>query len=304
MEKKIGMLVLTCNQKEMIERFLITLRKNTNYKNYKVYVVDDSGKDYLGDNFKKKFNWVNFTANEKNRGYSKSVNFGMKKIMKEYSPDYILLFNDDMEFIEKDWLKKMVDVSESEEKIGLVCCKLVYPEGNLQWYYKDGKMHFERTTKPVEETEETFRIKQVEDVIGACVLIKKKVIDEIGYYDEGFSPLYGEDTDYCYRAGKKGFKLMYVGNTKVMHYNGSSKKILEFDGGKWFLQKKHAIRLEWLNFKISKIIKYTFIHFGSAILGGNPLMKLKLLLKAYKQNIKNIKEIKQKRRERFSWKKI
>lgn len=304
MEKKVGILILTCNQKEMIEKCLLTLKKNTNYKNYKTYVIDDSGKDYLENEFKKKFKWVNFTANKENKGYSKSTNLGIQKILKEYSPDYLLLLNDDMEFLEKDWLKKMVEVSESNEKIGIVCCKLVYPDGNLQWYYKNGKTHFEKTTKYTEETEETFKIKEVEDVIGACALIKKKVVNEIGFYDEGFTPLYGEDTDYCYRARKKGFKLMYVGNTRVMHWNGSWIKGMRNEDAekrKWSLQKKHAIRLEWLNFNFFKIIKYTFIHFGSAILSKNPFERLILLLKAYKENFKNIKEIKEKRKERFSW---
>jgi hypothetical protein len=301
--KKVGILILTCNQKEMIEKCLLTLKKNTDYKDYKTYIIDDSGKDYLGEEFKKKFKWVNFTANKENKGYSKSTNLGMQKMLKEYSPDYILLLNDDMEFFEKDWLKKMIEVSESNEKIGIVCCKLVYPDGNLQWYYKNGETHFEKTTKYTEETEETFKIREVEDVIGACALIKKKVVDKIGFYDEGFTPLYGEDTDYCYRARKKGFKLMYVGNTKVMHWNGSwikGMKNKDSEKRKWYLQKEHAIRLEWLNFKIPKIIKYTFIHFGSAILRKNPFIGLKLLLKAYKENIKNIKEIKQKRKERLS----
>ena len=305
MEKNIAIIILTCNQEELLKKCLISLKNNTNYKNYKVYVIDDSGKDYLSKKTKNKFKWINFSANTSNLGYSNAINLGIKRVLKEYSPDYLLLLNDDMEFLEKDWLKKMVEVSESNEKIGIVCCKLIYPDGNLQWYYKNGKMHFERITKYTEETEETFKIKEVEDVIGACILIKKKVIDEIGLYDKGFSPLYGEDTDYCYRAGKKGFKLMYIGTTKVMHWNGSwikGMKNKDAEKRKWFLQKKHAIRLEWLNFNVSNIIKYTIIHFGSIATRKDPLEGLKLLAVAYKENFKDLSEIRKKRGERFSWK--
>jgi GT2 family glycosyltransferase len=209
-----------------------------------------------------------------------------------------------MEFIEKDWLKKMVEVSESDEKIGLVCCKLVYPDGSLQWYYQNGSLHFLKTAQITKETRDTYEIKEVEDVIGACVLIKKKVIDAIGFYDEGFTPLYGEDTDYCYRAGFKGYKLLYVGITKVMHWNGSwikGMKNKNAEKRKWFLQKRHAIRLEWLNYRIPRILKMTIIHFGSAIISINLIRNLELLFKAYYQNIKNLKEIREKRRERFSW---
>lgn len=304
MEKKVAIIILTCNQEEILKKCLNSLKNKTDYKNYKTWVIDDSGKDYLSKKTKNGFKWVNFSANKNNIGYSKSINLGIKKALKEYSPDYLLLLNDDLEFIEKDWLTKMVDISESYKKVGLVCCKLVYPDGNLQWYYQNGSLHFLKTAQITKETRDTYEIKEVEEVIGACVLIKKKVIEDIGLYDEGFTPLYGEDTDYCYRAGFKGYKLLYIGTTKVMHWNGSwikGMKNKNAEKRKWFLQKKHAVRLEWLNFRLFKIIKYTFIHFGSAILSKNPFKKLNLLCKAYKENLKNIKEIRQKRKERFSW---
>ncbi|HPD81643.1 MAG TPA: glycosyltransferase family 2 protein [Candidatus Pacearchaeota archaeon] len=301
MEKKVAIIILTCNQEELLKKCLSSLKEKTEYKNYKTYVIDDSGKDYLSKRIKNNFKWVKFYSNKINLGYSKSINLGMKIALKEYSPDYLLLLNDDMEFIEKDWLKKMIKVGEYNKKIGVLGCKLIYPDRSLQWFFKNGKMHFFKTQNDIQETKETFKIKEVEDIFGACTLIKKEVVEEIGFFDENFSPLYGEDTDFCYRAGKKGFKIIYVGDTKIIHYGSASKKILEFNGGKWFLQKKHAIRLEWLNFKLSKIVKYTFIHFGSAILSKNSFERLKLLFKAYKENLKNIKEIKQKRKERFSW---
>jgi hypothetical protein len=301
MEKKVAIIILTCNQEEILKKCLSSLKEKTDYKNYRVYVIDDSGKDYLSKKTKNEFKWVNFSTNKKNIGYSKSINLGIKKALKEYLPDYFVLLNDDLEFIEKDWLKKMIQIGESNRIIGILGCKLIYPDGSLQWFFKNGKMHFIKTKNNAKETEETFRIKEVEDIFGACTVIKKEVVDAIGFYDEAFSPLYGEETDFCYRAGKKGFKIIYVGNTKIIHYGSASKKILEFNGGKWFLQKKHAIRLEWLNFRLFKIIKYTFIHFGSAILSKNPFKRLNLLCKAYKENLKNIKEIRQKRKERFSW---
>ena len=258
---------------------------------------------YLYKKMKEKFKWINLSTNKTNIGVSKSTNFGIKKSLKEYSPDYFLWLNDDIEFIEKDWLKKMVKVAESEKKIGILGCKLVYPKGNLQWFFKNGKMHLAKTKKDILETKETFKIKRLDGGLYASVcLIKKKVFDEIGLFDEGFSPIYGEDTDLCLRAVKKGFKLIYVGSTKAIHHGSASEKKSDASGGKWFLQKKHGIRCEWLNFNVSNIIKHTIIHFGSAILSKNPFEKLKLLLRGYKENLNNLKEIKQKRKERFSWK--
>lgn len=304
MEKKVAIILLTCNQPKLLEKCLISIKKKTDYKNYKVYLIDDGGKGEIGTKIKKKFSWANVIINKKNIGCSKSINKGIKKSLQEFSPDYFLLLNDDLEFIEKNWLKKIVDAGEENEINGIIGCKLVYPKGNLQWFFKNRKMYFVPAKKNVLETKETFQTKEVEDIIGACFLIKKRVIQEIGFFDEKFSPIYGEETDFCYRARKKGFKMIYVGNTKVIHYGSASEKKSEKSGGKWFLQKSHAIRFEWLNFEILKIIKYTFMHFGSAIKRKKPFIGLQLLLKAYKENLKDLKEIKQKRKERFSWKKI
>ena len=298
-EKKVGIVILTCNQKELLKKCLYSLKKNTNYKNYRVYLIDDSGNGYIGKEIKNEFKWVHTSINKENIGCAKSINFGTTIALKEYSPDYILLLNDDIEFIEKDWLKKMVSVAESDEKIGILGCKLIYPEGNLQWFFKNKRMHFSKTKENILETEETFKIKEVGDIIGACFLIKKEVINEIGLFDEKFSPIYGDETDFCYRAAKKGFKMVYVGNTKVIHYGSASKERFG-DGGKWFLQKKHAIRLEWLNFDIPNIIKYSIIHFGSVILSSNPFRKSFFLLKAYHENLNDFNEIMQKRKERFA----
>ena len=302
MGKKVAIIITTCNQPKLVGKCLASIKKKNDYKNYKVYLVDDSGEGEIGKEIKEKFKWVDVEINKTNIGTTKSMNLCIKKSFKEYNPDYILHLDDDTEFIEKDCLKKMVDVAESNKKIGILGCKLIYPEGDLQWFFKNRKMHFMNVKKDILETKETFQIEEVEAIIGACFLIKRAVIDEIGLYDEKFSPIYGEETDLCYRARDKGFKMIYVGNTKMSHFNHGSKAKPEENFGRWFLQKRHGIRCEWLNFNIFNIIKHTIIHFGSVILSKNPFEKLKLLLRGYKENLNNLKEIKQKRKERFSWK--
>jgi len=100
---------------------------------------------------------------------------------------------------------------------------------------------------------------------------------------------------------KRGFKLFYIGKVKIVHIGGSSTKHVK--DWIWQIKKRNAIRLEWLNLNLFQIVKYTFIHFGSAIFNNKPISKIKMLIKAYKENFNNLKEIKEKRRERNSWKK-
>ncbi len=302
-ESKVAIVISTYSQSDLLKKCIHSLKNNTSYKSYRIYLVDDSGTGKIGDEIKELFRDVKIIVNKENLGCSKSYNAGIKESIKDYNPDYIILLNDDIEFVDKKWLDKVVSSGEKHEKIGILGCRMLYPDRSLQWVSKKGKISSFMKPGYREESKEILKNQIVRDIIGACFVIKRKVIEEIGVWDEGFSPYYGEETDYCFRAAKKGFYFMYVGETEVIHHGASSTKKL-FNEKVWFIKKRNAIRLEWLNYNISDIIKYTFIHIGSSILGKNPFTKLKLLINAYKYNIKNYKEIKQKRRERNSWSKI
>jgi GT2 family glycosyltransferase len=302
-ERKVAIVISSYNQNELLNKCISSLKKNTDYKNYRIYLVDDSGKGNIGREIKKKFKGVKIIINKENLGCSKSYNSGMKESLKDYNPDYVILLNDDIEFIDSEWLSKAINAGEKDEKIGILGCKLLYPDKSLQWFAKRGKISSFMKSGHFEESKEILKNQKVSNIIGACFIIKRRVIDKIGFWDEKFSPYYGEETDYCFRATKKGFSFLYIGNTEIIHHGAASTKSL-FNEKVWFIKKRNAIRLEWLNYNFLNIIKYTIIHIGSSILNKNSIKKIKLLAKAYNENIKNYKEIKQKRNERNSWVKI
>ncbi|MDP3986635.1 MAG: glycosyltransferase family 2 protein [Nanoarchaeota archaeon] len=278
-QPKVAIIIGTLNQEEKLNICLESLKK-TDYSNYKIFLLDDSGKGHIGRKIKKSRKDIRVIINPKNLGFSKFNNIGIKFANKEWAPRYFLLLNDDTEIVEGKWLKTMVNAGEREQKAGIIGCKVAFPNGQVQW--------------PKNK-------ENIKDVIGACFLIKKSVIEKIGLFDEKFSPVYGEESDFCFRASKAGFKIVYVDKTRVIHYGSSSTNTM-FNENIWFLKKRHAIRLEWLNYSFGDILKYTVIHFGSAIISKNPFKKTILLLKAYKENINNIREIEEKREERNSWK--
>ena len=222
-EPKVAIIISTYNQKKLLEESLESLKKKTNYKNYKVYVVDDSGKGEIGEEIKKEFKGVNVTINKENKGFSGANNVGIKKALKEYHPDYILLLNDDTEMIEKSWLKKIIDVAEKDEKIGILGCKILYPDGSLQnlgGYIKGWKIELELD----ENKKDIF---EVDHVMGAFIIIKRETINEVGLLDEIYSPYLLEDTDYCLRAKKAGFKIASIPFVKIIHKKGKSIDSLE-----------------------------------------------------------------------------
>jgi GT2 family glycosyltransferase len=302
-DKKVAIVIATYSQGKLLEKCISSLKNITSYKNYKIYLVDDSGTGNIGREIKKKFKFIHVITNKENLGCSKSYNAGMKEALKDYNPDYIVLLNDDLEFIDSEWLSKIIFYGEKDEKIGILGCRMIYPDRSMQWIAKKGRIYSFMKPGHFEKSEDILKAQRVKEIIGSCYIIKKRVIEEIGFWDEKFSPYYGEESDYSFRAAKKGFFFLYVGETEIIHNGASSIKNL-FNEKVWFIKKRNAIRLEWLNYNLSNIIRHTFIHIGSLFLSKNPIKKLKLLVKAYRENIKNYKEIKQKRKERNSWRKI
>jgi len=66
-------------------------------------------------------------------------------------------------------------------------------------------------------------IQDVDAISGSCMMLSKKIVDRVGSFDERFF-LYFEDTDYCYRVKKNGFRVVYNPNTQIIHYKGESTK--------------------------------------------------------------------------------
>lgn len=217
-EKKVAIIICTYNQQKLLEECLVSLKNKTDYKNYKVYFVDDSGKGDIAENIKRNFRWVNTIANKKNLGFSKSNNIGIKKAIKEYNPDYFILLNDDCEIIEKDWLKRIIKVGENNKNIGILGCNIRYPDGSLQnlgGYLHKWKIDLELKDNKKNDFE-------VDHVMGACLIAKKEVVEDIGLLDEIYSPYLLEDTDYCLRAKKNMWKIISIPNIKIIHKKGKS----------------------------------------------------------------------------------
>lgn len=218
MDKKIAIIICGYNQKKLLKDCLKSIKKKTSYKNYKVYFIDDSGKGEIAKEVKRDFTWVNVSENKKNLGFSKSNNIGINKAMKEYNPDYFLLLNDDTEIIDGKWIEKMIKTGEKDKRIGILGCNIIYPDGSLQnigGYLRKWKIE-------LEDDENKTEIFEVDHVMGAFLMIKKEVIKEIGVLDEVFSPYLLEDTDYCLRAKKRGWKIVSVPEVKIIHKKGRS----------------------------------------------------------------------------------
>lgn len=217
-QPRVAIVICSYNQEKLLEECLSSLKNKTSYKNYEVYLIDDSGRGKIAKNIKNKFGGIEIISNKKNLGFSKSNNIGIKKAIKEYNPEYFILLNDDCKIIEKNWLKHIVETGEKDKKIGIIGCNIRYPNGELQnigGYIKKWRIELELS----DNKKEVF---EVDHVMGACIVIKEEVINKVGLLDEQYSPYLLEDTDYCLRAKEKGWKIVSIPYVKIIHNKGKS----------------------------------------------------------------------------------
>lgn len=196
--------------------------KKTKYKNYKIILADDCSTDNSIKYVKNNFPYVEIVKNKENGGYSKNNNNAIRYCLRKYKPDYILLLNNDIIITEKDWLGKLVKVAESNNNIGLVGCKLVYPNNRIQHAGIILRRGVAYNRGRGEKNEGQYNnIEEMQGITFAMALIKKYVFNKVGLLDENFFMGY-EDVDYCIRTKKERFKIIYNGNVKLQHLEGFS----------------------------------------------------------------------------------
>jgi len=150
--------------------------------------------------------------NQINRGFVKAANIGIRKAM-ENSAEAILLLNPDT-VVEKDFLIPLLN--NPADIVGAV----IRFKRNSKWIYDMGGRVDWRIgrTKHIEKFSIlNYQFSNIDFVSGCAMLIKKKVIEEIGLLDEIYF-LYFEDVDFCLRAKKAGFKIAVEPKSQIIHY--------------------------------------------------------------------------------------
>lgn len=176
----------------------------------KIIVVDNGG------NFEPSFeNNLKVFKNRKNLGFAAGVNIGIKYALLKKA-DYILLLNNDT-IVEEDFLSKLIAKS-LKENIGILAPAIKFHKSGKVVYDLGGKLNvlFGRTTHNEVDKLDGNKLQVVDYVSGCCMLIKRQVLEKVGFFDERFF-LYYEDVDFCLRAKKAGFKTYVLPSVSVYH---------------------------------------------------------------------------------------
>lgn len=208
---------------------------------------------------RKEFPDVNLLENRENIGFARANNLAIEKSTGEF----VMLLNPDTE-VRDDVIEKMVDFIEKSPDVGAVGPRLENPDGSLQESaYPEPSLirefwrmfHLDRLRYFAVYPMDRWRLdqaKQVDVLMGACLLIRRKVIEQVGLLDASFF-MYSEEVDFCTRIRNYGWRISYLPQTSVIHFGGQSTQQVSqemflqlYQGKIQYFRKHHSLFVVWL----------------------------------------------------------
>lgn len=213
---KVFIVILNYNGMDVIKKCLTSVFK-TDYPNFEVVFVDNNSTDGSLELAKGNFSKANFIKNEENLGYASGNNIGIRFSL-ERMAEYVLVLNNDTE-VEKDFLTKLIEVMEENEKIGMAS-PVIMDSNTKQIWFSGGRIDWLRMKTVHSQNARTEAYFESDFITGCSMLVKAEVFKKIGLFDEDFF-LYWEDADLSLRSKKAGFKNVVVSASWIYHLEKS-----------------------------------------------------------------------------------
>ena len=231
---KVSVIIVNYNVKYFLEVCLDSVRRAGRGMNIEVIVVDNNSQDDSCATIKEKYPEVILIANTDNKGFSKANNQGVA-IAKG---DYILFLNPDT-VLHDDFFRQTVSYLDAHAEVGGLGPRIIDGKGH---FAPDSKKSFPTLSVALFKTTGINKIfsksayfnkyyavhvqeheeSEIEVLSGCCMMLRHKVLGEIGgAFDEDYF-MYCEDVDLSYRIQKAGYKNMYYPTATIIHYKGES----------------------------------------------------------------------------------
>ena len=192
-----------------------------------IYVVDNDSQDDSISFLEENYPHVGVIRNDENGGFAKGYNDGLKHV----EADIYCLLNSDVE-VTPNWIPPILEIFTSRPEVAIIQPKILDLKRKEYFEYAGAAGGFidqlgypfcrGRIFQALEKDEGQYNdIKEVFWATGACMFIRAEVFKSLQGFDEDYFA-HQEEIDLCWRAKNKGYKVFYVGQSKVYHLGGST----------------------------------------------------------------------------------
>lgn len=225
---KLSIIVVSWNTRDILADCLCSVYEHPPTVPFELIVVDNASSDGSADMVRQQFPQARLIASEENLGFAQGNNLAVPLCQGEH----ILLLNPDT-VVKPHALQTLVDFLDQHPQAGAVGSMLLNPDETLQpschpapklsrelWrlfhldtVYPYGRYHMHRWS--------TSQPREVDVIQGASLLVRKEILDKIGFLDGDYF-MFSEEVDLCFRLQKAGWKLYWEPASQVIHLGGQS----------------------------------------------------------------------------------
>ena len=258
----VSIIIVNRNTRNFLRDCLSSVFNQTQGIEFEVIVIDNGSSDRSVQMVEAEFPQVIVIANAENRGFAAANNQGIAIAKGRY----VLLLNSDTIILD-DVIKKTVLFADAHRQAAVVGCRVLNTDKTLQqtcfmfpsvlnmllaatYLYKlfprNRFFGRERITWWNRSS-----VSEVDVATGCFMLVRRQAIEKIGLMDKRFF-VYGEETDWCYRFKKNGWKIVFTPSAQIIHYGGQNTKQmarkfkLQLYGSNLIFMKKHKSKLAFL----------------------------------------------------------
>jgi hypothetical protein len=215
-EALVGIIVLNWNGLEDTRKCLVSLFQTSGFSP-RIYVVDNGSTDGSVENLYQEFgDRMVLLANRRNLLFAGGNNVGIRRALEDGCTHLLLLNNDTT--VDPEML---VELMKAEREDAVLCPKIYYMDRPSVLWYAGGQLNLRRARIAHRGIREVDRgqydlVEPTDWATGCALFATRRVYETVGLLDEEFR-LYGEDVDFCLRAGAAGFPIIYVPTAEVWH---------------------------------------------------------------------------------------
>ena len=259
-------IIVSWNTKEYLLHCLGSIFRKKESVPWEVIVVENGSRDGSGTAVKEMFPSVHLIENDRNLGFAKAANQGLKKS----SGGYALLINPDTQ-VKEGVIEQLVSFMDAHPEAGVAGGQLLHSNGSKQnsianfpslateLFNKSLLRRMFPKRFPGKERNYSEPI-EVDSVIGACMMVRRKAMEQVGLLDEDYF-LFLEETDWCYQMKKAGWKVYHLPEVEIYHFQGKSAEAekkrakVEYYRSRYHFFRKNRGNFKWLFLHIGLVTK-------------------------------------------------
>lgn len=263
----LSIILVSWNVSDLLAQCLASIYDHPLDSEFEVIVADNASTDDTVNMVRSRYPEVTLLVNSHNIGFAG----GNNQAILESTGDYILLLNPDTEVF-PGALNVMLQYLEGNPKVGAAGARVLNPDGTLQRSCFPAPtlrrelfhlLHLDHRQRSGMERWDTNMPRQVEVLLGACIMIRREALNNVGPFDESYF-MFSEEVDLCFRIQQAGWQLYWVPQAQIVHYGGQSTQqvalemFLQLYRGKLFYFRKHYGRFAGMVYKVILLLSSLF----------------------------------------------